>query len=117
MSRRKKKTKSSDTLSNLSVDLPRSSTSSPPATDQKDAQENQPLLVDAPMEKKWKNALIRTIWTLVMISGFIGIIYSGHPSVILLVVVIQTMVYREVISIANVPSRDKQIPFSKRLTW
>ncbi|KAJ3368090.1 hypothetical protein HDU91_000843 [Kappamyces sp. JEL0680] len=49
----------------------------------------------------------RTFWTFVMIAGFLLILYSGHHYVILLVVAMQIMVYREVISIGIGPTKMK----------
>jgi len=75
------------------------------------------LLVDEVPNKKWKNMWIRTLWTIVMVTGFIGIILAGHIWVILLVILIQTLVYKEVISIAHVPSKEKKLPWFRALNW
>ena len=52
-----------------------------------------------------------------MIFGFFAILALGHIWVILLVVVIQTLVYKEVIAIAHVPTKDKKLPWFKTLNW
>ncbi|KAF8342307.1 cytidylyltransferase family-domain-containing protein [Cantharellus anzutake] len=46
--------------------------------------------------KKKQNAITRTIWTLVMISGFMSLLVLGQPYIICLVFVCQALVYREV---------------------
>ncbi|CAJ0635407.1 16279_t:CDS:2 [Entrophospora sp. SA101] len=60
---------------------------------------------------------VRTIWTFVMIGGFFAILALGHIWVILLVEIIQTLVYKEVIAIAHVPSKEKKLPWFKTLNW
>lgn len=60
---------------------------------------------------------VRTIWTFVMIFGFFIILGLGHIWVIFLVVVIQTLVYKEVIALAHVPSKEKKLPWFKTLNW
>jgi len=75
------------------------------------------LLVDQPSIKKWKNMTVRTTWTFVMIGGFFAILALGHIWVILLVEIIQTLVYKEVIAIAHVPSKEKKLPWFKTLNW
>jgi phosphatidate cytidylyltransferase len=52
-----------------------------------------------------------------MIFGFFAILALGHLWVILLVFVIQTLVYKEVIAIAHVPSKEKKLPWFKTLNW
>ncbi|KAJ3324033.1 hypothetical protein HDU76_013505 [Blyttiomyces sp. JEL0837] len=83
----------------------------------KDANGSVTMLVDEPGNKKWRNWWVRTFWTFMMIAGFFAILASGHIWVVLLVVVIQTMVYWEVISIAHVPSKAKKMPWFRTFTW
>ena len=52
-----------------------------------------------------------------MIFGFFAILALGHMGVILLVIVIQTLVYKEVIAIAHVPTKEKKLPWFKTLNW
>ncbi|KAJ3108499.1 hypothetical protein HDU96_007512 [Phlyctochytrium bullatum] len=75
------------------------------------------MLVNEPFAKKWRNWWVRTFWTLVMVGGFVGILLAGHIWVVLLVVVIQTMVYKEVISIAHIPSKQKKMPWFRTMNW
>ncbi|KAF8306314.1 hypothetical protein DL93DRAFT_2088752 [Clavulina sp. PMI_390] len=60
--------------------------------------------------KKKQNAITRTIWTLIMIGGFISILLFGHAYVIVLVFVCQTLAYREVTALFKLthPSRRDQ---------
>ncbi|KAJ3267689.1 hypothetical protein HK104_005704 [Borealophlyctis nickersoniae] len=75
------------------------------------------LLVDEPKSKKWQNAFVRGIWTLVMIFGFLAILMAGHVWVVLLVVATQTLVYKEVISIGIVPSKERRLPWNRTIHW
>ena len=63
------------------------------------------LLVNQP--SKWKNFWIRGLFTCLMMLGFAGILYLGHAAVIGLVIVVQLLVYREVISIGIGPTKLK----------
>ncbi|KAI9351514.1 phosphatidate cytidylyltransferase [Obelidium mucronatum] len=52
-----------------------------------------------------------------MIGSFWLILLMGHAWVVALVTVIHTLVYREVISIAWVPSKVKRMPWFRTMTW
>ncbi|PWN87203.1 hypothetical protein FA10DRAFT_281953 [Acaromyces ingoldii] len=53
----------------------------------------------------WKKVYERTLFTFLMIGGFIGLLLLGHPYMIILVLVIQVLVYREVTALFNIPGR------------
>ncbi|KAF9524042.1 cytidylyltransferase family-domain-containing protein [Crepidotus variabilis] len=81
---------------------------------------------DAERVKKRQNALTRTLWSLIMIGGFIGLLLLGHAYMIILVILCQTLVYREVTALfslkkAKPETRDVEIhkkdPWSKTLNW
>lgn len=59
-----------------------------------------------PKKKKDQNAMERTIWTFIMIFGFIGLLCAGHPYMILLVMLCQTLVYKEVTALFNLRDRE-----------
>lgn len=91
-------------------------------------------------QKKRQNALTRTLWTFIMIGGFISkfhlvivlalliwdvaLLLMGHAYMVLLVMLCQTLVYREVTSLfslkmkgsSNQQSRGRD-PWSKTLNW
>src|SRR6476661_3370364 len=54
-------------------------------------------------QNKWKNWWVRSLWTYLMIGGFIAILLSGHLFVITLVLFVITFVYREIIEIGLQP--------------
>ncbi|KAF8545353.1 cytidylyltransferase family-domain-containing protein [Trichophaea hybrida] len=68
-------------------------------------------------EKKKQTFITRTIWTLAMIALFFGSMAAGHLYIIAIVTVVQVMTFKEVIAIANVPSREKKLQFTKSLNW
>ncbi|KAI4192016.1 MAG: hypothetical protein LQ346_004523 [Caloplaca aetnensis] len=68
-------------------------------------------------EKKKATFVTRTIWTLVMIAGFFVSMFAGHIYVIGIVTAVQIVSFKEVIAIANVPSRAKNLPFTRSLNW
>ncbi|KAK0226120.1 phosphatidate cytidylyltransferase [Armillaria fumosa] len=75
--------------------------------------------------KKRQNVVTRTVWTLIMIFGFIGLLLMGHGYMILLVMLCQTLVYREVTALFSLKasdikasaSEDIKDPWSKTLNW
>lgn len=52
-----------------------------------------------------------------MIAGFFIAMFSGHIYIIGLVTAVQIISFKEVIAIANVPSREKNLRFTKTLNW
>ncbi|WVF69849.1 hypothetical protein IAT40_004630 [Kwoniella sp. CBS 6097] len=87
-----------------------------------------PKKADVPaVIKKDRNALERTIWTFIMIGGFITLLCMGHPYMILLVLLCQTLVYKEVTALfdlrdhgANKPdvaAGEEKDKWSKTLNW
>ncbi|KAL2036606.1 hypothetical protein N7G274_010632 [Stereocaulon virgatum] len=68
-------------------------------------------------EKKKQNFITRAIWTLVMMAAFFTAMFSGHLYIIAIITGIQVMSFKEVIAIANVPSRAKNLRFTRSLNW
>ncbi|WVW78640.1 hypothetical protein I302_100600 [Kwoniella bestiolae CBS 10118] len=77
--------------------------------------------------KKDRNAIERTVWTFIMIGGFIALLCMGHPYMILLVMLCQMLVYKEVTALfdlrdhgankVEVPAGEKGDKWSKTLNW
>ncbi|KAI9807458.1 MAG: hypothetical protein M1833_000203 [Piccolia ochrophora] len=68
-------------------------------------------------EKKKQTFITRTIWTLLMIAGFFVSMFAGHIYLIAVVTAVQIISFKEVIAIANVPSRARRLQFTKSLNW
>ncbi|PPQ98638.1 hypothetical protein CVT24_003971 [Panaeolus cyanescens] len=93
--------------------------------------QNTPAPSQSPQDqesvKKRQNALTRILWTFIMIGGFIGLLLLGHAYMVLLVMLCQTLVYREVTALfslktAKPESADAELtngkdPWSKTLNW
>ncbi|KAF9312153.1 hypothetical protein BGZ91_006606 [Linnemannia elongata] len=75
------------------------------------------LLADQSAKAKWANWSTRTLWTLIMIGGFFACFAAGPLFVILLVVMVQGLVYKEVIFLAAVPSKEKKLPWFRSMNW
>nr|GAT56322.1 predicted protein [Mycena chlorophos] len=73
--------------------------------------------------KKRQNMLTRTLWTFIMIGGFILLLLLGHTYMILLVMLCQTLVYREVTALFSLTTSDEEVkkngrdPWSTTLNW
>ncbi|KAF5386248.1 hypothetical protein D9615_002239 [Tricholomella constricta] len=84
-------------------------------------------LRDAEKVKKRQSFITRTLWTFIMIGGFIGLLLLGHAYMVLLVMLCQTLVYREVTALFSLKSAKPESydaeamrgkdPWSKTLNW
>lgn len=52
-----------------------------------------------------------------MIAGFFSAMFSGHIYLIAIVTAVQIISFKEVIAIANVPSKGRNLRFTKSLNW
>ncbi|KAI9826016.1 MAG: hypothetical protein M1819_007471 [Sarea resinae] len=68
-------------------------------------------------EKKKATFITRTIWTFIMIAIFFGALFAGHIYMVAIVTAVQIISFKEVIAIANVPSRARRLRFTKSLNW
>ncbi|KAH9929609.1 phosphatidate cytidylyltransferase [Epithele typhae] len=106
-----------------------------PASSEKDAHvvrrpdiesppEKAPTVEDSEKVKKRQSFITRTLWTFIMIGGFITLLLMGHAYMIMLVMLCQAVVYREVTALfslkrkvggeTDLRGRD---PWSKTLNW
>ncbi|PWN46793.1 hypothetical protein IE53DRAFT_391041 [Violaceomyces palustris] len=74
-------------------------------TSQKTDKDEEEAAAAEARRAKWKKVWERTLFTFLMIGGFIGLLLLGHPYMILLVMISQTLVYREVTALFNIPGR------------
>jgi phosphatidate cytidylyltransferase len=68
-------------------------------------------------QKKKANFVTRTFWTLIMFIGFFAALFMGHIYIIVVITAIQIVSFKEVIAIANVPSRARSLRSTKSLNW
>lgn len=79
--------------------------------------EKVPVKEQSEFEKKRQTFITRAIWTFVMIGIFFGSMFAGHIYMLIIVTAVQIISYKEVIAIANVPSRARSLRFTKTLNW
>jgi CDP-diglyceride synthetase len=79
----------------------------PPTTEEK----------QAAYEKKKADFTTRTFWTFVMFGLFFTALFMGHVYIIAIITAIQIVSFKEVIAIANVPSRARSLRSTKSLNW
>ncbi|KAH8108005.1 phosphatidate cytidylyltransferase [Cristinia sonorae] len=91
---------------------------------QKEALPSVPSAQESESAKKRQNALTRTLWTFIMIGGFLTLLLMGHVYMIILVMLCSTLVYREVTALFSLKSKDSDTPqtrgrdpWSKTLNW
>ncbi|OAX39987.1 hypothetical protein K503DRAFT_855663 [Rhizopogon vinicolor AM-OR11-026] len=88
---------------------------------------SEPDSQEAERTKKLQSILTRTLWTFIMIGGFVALLLMGHVYMIMLAMLCQTLVYREVTALfslknaapesGEVENKGKKDPWSKTLNW
>ncbi|CAN8101827.1 unnamed protein product [Discula destructiva] len=96
---------------------PSSPTRSRSSLQSKDVAEKDGATQKGDYEKKKANFLERTLWTLIMIGGFFAALFMGHIYIILIITIIQIICFKEVIAIASVPTKARQLRSTKSLNW
>jgi phosphatidate cytidylyltransferase len=111
--------------SSFTVSQPSESNSRQPSTDKEPASSSSKPVANPEADnaaKKGNNVLVRTLWTFIMIGGFMGCLLMGHICMIILVFICQTIVYREVTRLFTLmdskPVEDRRKdPWSRTLNW
>ncbi len=75
------------------------------------------LLASVPANAKWKSWWERFWTTWSMIFGFFGLIYVGHPALVVFVFALQTMMFREIYRLGLKASTELELPYFKFLPW
>jgi phosphatidate cytidylyltransferase len=73
-----------------------------------------------PMEiaqEKYSKFFTRTIWGSIMILTFAGILSSNHFLVCLFIVLLQIIVFREMINLRYIEAKEKQLWGFRTLHW
>ena len=68
-------------------------------------------------EKKKATFITRTVWTLVMFAGFFISMFSGHIYILMLITAVQIISFKEVIAIASVPQKQRELPLTRSINW
>lgn len=69
------------------------------------------------LPERWKNWVIRGIFTWVMISGFCLIIYGGPLALMLTTLIVQVKCFEEIINIGYAVYRIHGLPWFRSLSW
>jgi phosphatidate cytidylyltransferase len=64
-----------------------------------------------------QKVMTRSIAAIVMMSTFSAVIYAGHFFCIVLCVLIETELYRELVNVRYVHAKDKKMPWFRSLQW
>jgi phosphatidate cytidylyltransferase len=79
-----------------------------------------PSVLSAKLESfspRWRNWIIRGLFTWLMIFGFAFIVYLGPLYMVLLVMCIELMCFREIINIGYVVYKAHDLPWFRTLSW
>jgi hypothetical protein len=68
-------------------------------------------------ERQWSKAVTRTFWGVVMMCGFVAILLSDHVLVSLFVVVLQVLVFKEMMYIRYQQVKEQQLWGFRTLHW
>lgn len=68
-------------------------------------------------ESKISKMLTRLAFGTPMIGAFFGLVYLGHPYLVLLVVFLQVGLFRELVNAAYVEAQERDIPLFRTLQW
>ena len=68
-------------------------------------------------EQKKEKFITRATWTFAMIGAFFTALLSGHIYILMIITAVQTLVFKEVIAVAQVPAREKNLPLTRSLNW
>jgi predicted CDP-diglyceride synthetase/phosphatidate cytidylyltransferase len=74
----------------------------------------------SPMEiaqEKYRKFFTRSIWGVVMILVFALILYLGHAFVSIFVVVLQIMVFKEMVSLRYIEAKERKLWGFRTLHW
>lgn len=70
-----------------------------------------------PFMIKYENFIVRTIWTLVMLGGFMGVIKAGHFYCSMIIALVEVFAFKEILDLKRNREKESQIPVSTFLNW
>ena len=68
-------------------------------------------------QSKWQSAQVRLTTTVVLLAGFVAIIYAGHIPLMLLVFTCQTVMFKEIKQLSRVLSKKQELRSFQPLSW
>lgn len=72
---------------------------------------------NVPIVIKNNNFVVRTIWTIVMILGFIGVLWAGHIYIIGLVLLINIGIFKEILGLKRNYEKELNVRYSPIINW
>lgn len=75
------------------------------------------LLVNEESTKKWRGAWVRTYTTILMLGGFVFLFALGHIPLMMLVISLQVLMFKEVKRLSKVLSTQQALPSFRPLHW
>jgi len=76
---------------------------------------NKALLVDQP--NRWASWKVRFYATWSMLGFFAFLVYIGHFALLTLILILQTLIFKEIVSHGQLVSRERKLPGFKALQW
>lgn len=70
-----------------------------------------------PVKSRWSSLKTRSIFGIVMIIGLYLIMITGPIAIIAFIAAIQTLVFKEVISIGHARSIERKLPWFRSISW
>lgn len=80
-----------------------------------DPDEGSPVIIQKP--KIWETMKTRSIFGILMILAMSLVLLCGPLIIIVSMAIVQTLVFKEVISIAHIRSKEKRLPWFRSLNW
>lgn len=76
-------------------------------------------VVDEPPRKKktWADLSTRLLAAAVMIAGVLTTVWTGHIAVSMLVVLLEVVVYGEIVNLGYLEAQERGMPWFKTITW
>lgn len=69
------------------------------------------------LNPRWRNWIIRGVFTMIMILGFIFMVYLGPLALTILVLAIQVKCFHEIITIGYVVYKSHNLPWFRTISW
>lgn len=69
------------------------------------------------VNSRWKNWIIRGIFTWIMIGGFVLTVWAGPLAITLLILIVQVKCFHEIITIGYVVYKSHHLPWFRTISW
>lgn len=73
--------------------------------------------IAGPLQAKLGSFRTRVLWSFIMIGGFLAVLVAGHLYCCVLVLLLNCVIFKEIISLKRNALRDQKIPLFYLLNW